>query len=165
MAEELPSDDQHIFSEFEDPKRRDLIARFVKSDAARFGEIPLCNYLALWFSDMEVLENCWPWLETFRGEDRMIEWKAQLLTGGMVDTEQVSKLITLEIQALEYWDRANFAFRPTHHGPRQEQYPFPYTNAEAYPVWLKWNLSRIAAMQGGGEEDSDDDPTLFTCDT
>ncbi|CAI7605345.1 unnamed protein product [Penicillium viridicatum] len=128
---------------------------------------------------MEILENCWPWLETFWGEDRMVEWEAQLLTGGMVDTEQVSKLITLEIQALEYWDRANFAFRPvcrlkhTSSITRTtdpswtpaEQYLFPYTNAEAYPVWLKWNLSRIAAVQGGGEEDSDDEPTLFICDT
>ena len=34
------------------------------------------------------------------------------LTGGMVDTEQVSNLITLEIQAHEHWDSANFAFRP-----------------------------------------------------
>lgn len=57
-------------------------------------------------------ENCWAWLETLWGEDRMVEWKAQLLTGGMVDTEQVSNLITLEIQAHEHWDSANFAFRP-----------------------------------------------------
>lgn len=57
MAEELPSDDQHIFSEFEDPERRDLIARLVSTDAKRFREIPLCNYLALWFSDIKILRE------------------------------------------------------------------------------------------------------------
>ncbi|KAJ9491026.1 hypothetical protein VN97_g2214 [Penicillium thymicola] len=146
----------------------------------------------------------------------------------MVGTEQVSNLITLDMQTHEYWDRANFAFRPVwinrtktemhvafhwlpfvKDGPLEilvkrtelvptEEFIFnhPYYRPTMDPgknnilfhtqtlkpilsghvfkittddpkarplpsmelLQLKWNLSRIAAMQGGGEdEDSDDD--------
>ncbi|KAJ5955813.1 hypothetical protein N7501_010092 [Penicillium viridicatum] len=92
----------------------------------------------------------------------------------MVNTEQVSNLITLEIQAHEYWDSPNFAFRPMCR-PKHTSSITRTTDPSWTPMtqrpdrhlqWLqpKWNLSRIAAMQGGGEEDSGDDPTLFTCE-
>lgn len=178
-------------------------------------------------NDYLIKENCWAWLDTFWGEDRVVKLKAQLLTGGMVGTEQVANLITLDMQAHEYWDRTHFAFRPLwinesktemhlafHWLPFVKDGPFeipkrtecvptevhifddPYyrpimgpgknnilfhtqtlkpilsgyvfrittDNPKARPLpsmellQLKWHLSRIAAMQGSGEdEDRDND--------
>ncbi|KAI3196975.1 hypothetical protein CBS147311_7121 [Penicillium roqueforti] len=57
LAEQIAADDHHILSEFEDPERKALIARFVESDPTRLSEVPLRNYLALWFSDIQVLRG------------------------------------------------------------------------------------------------------------
>ncbi|KAJ5795204.1 hypothetical protein N7457_001803 [Penicillium paradoxum] len=100
MAEQLPTDDHHIFSEFEDPERRSLNAHIVPNGLNRTSQ----DYLDC--------RGCWVWLDAFWGTRHVHQWKAQLLSEGAIDTERVYNMITVDTQTREYWDFALCAFRP-----------------------------------------------------
>ena len=54
--EEGQQDPLHIFSEFDDPTRQQLIAKLVQNDPY-LSQIPRQNLYALWFSEITVLQK------------------------------------------------------------------------------------------------------------
>ncbi|KAJ5501880.1 hypothetical protein N7463_004754 [Penicillium fimorum] len=169
-------------------------------------------------------ESCWVWLEEFWGRARVEQWQARVLRDAI---DRVYNLITMEMQARAYWDRASFVLRPVSinaaktemhiafhwlpfvkDGPsripakrtegvlaKEHIFSDPYykhrmelgdgvvllhtrmgkpimsghvfkmttDNKKERPLpliellQLKWNLYRIAELQGAGEDDDSDD--------
>lgn len=54
--EEGQQDPLHIFSEFDDPTRQQLIAKIVQNEP-HLRQIPRQNLYALWFSEITVLQK------------------------------------------------------------------------------------------------------------
>lgn len=91
LAEQIAADDHHILSEFEDPERKALIARFVESDPTRLSEVPLRNYLALWFSDIQVLRGLVSPHNTNEAFERLGVFKATVKSMNIYDVAGTCK--------------------------------------------------------------------------
>lgn len=53
---EVNYDDRHIFSEFEDPERKRLIAK-IHSLHSEVAQVPRAILYPLWFADMKILQK------------------------------------------------------------------------------------------------------------
>ncbi|CAI7631516.1 unnamed protein product [Penicillium palitans] len=112
-------DNLHILSEFEDPERRELIARIAQDP--QLAQLARQNMWALWFSDMDYRPDSNP------GNNNVLfytETGARIHSGYVftVKTDNKEKRPLSSMELLE----------------------------------LRWHLSRILHMRGGGEDEDSD---------